>query len=70
MRAGDTVGGNWVTDVPRAGLAMQCRQPWRSASRGAELRIQQKQLDVYGIYELQALGGVLRTGGQNSSKWQ
>jgi hypothetical protein len=40
------------------------------AGRGAELRMQQKQLDVCGIYELQALEGVLRTDGQNSSKWQ
>ena len=30
----------------------------------------QEQLDVYGIYELQTLEEVLRTGGRNSSKWQ
>jgi hypothetical protein len=50
--------------------AMSSVMAFGVAGRGAELRIQQKQLDVCGIYELQALEGVLRTDGQNSSKWQ
>lgn len=59
MPAGDIVGGTWVTDLPRAGLATRCRQPWRGA---LSYEFNQKQLDVQGICELQTLEEVLRTG--------
>lgn len=70
LRAGDIVGGTWVIDLPRSGLL---RDVVSNAPRSRDARryeFTQEQLDVYGIYELQTLEEVLRTGGRNSSKWQ
>jgi len=70
LRAGDIVGGTWVIDLPRSGLL---RDVVSNAPRNIgtqRYEFTQEQLDVYGIYELQTLEEVLRTGGQNSSKWQ
>lgn len=70
LRAGDIVGGTWVIDVPQAGLLRDVVSDTRRNIGTRRYEFTQEQLDVYGIYELQTLEEVLRTGGQNSSKWQ
>jgi uncharacterized RDD family membrane protein YckC len=71
LRAGDIVGGTWVIEMPRAGLLRDIASAGRTRRGGAATyTFTKEQLDVYGIYELQTLEEVLRTGGQNSTKWQ
>ncbi len=70
LRAGDIVGGTWVIDIPRAGLLRDIAGRSSNAPRVKSYSFTKEQLDVYGIYELQTLEEVLRSGGTQSSKWE
>ena len=66
LRAGDVVAGTWVVEAPKAKLPDTlsteggARGP--SAVTGASYRFSEKELAVYGEYELQTLERVLREG--------
>jgi len=70
LRAGDIVGGTWVIDIPRAGLLRDIAGRSSNARHVKSYSFTKEQLDVYGIYELQTLEEVLRSGGMQSSKWE
>jgi uncharacterized RDD family membrane protein YckC len=53
LRVGDLVGGTWVVRAPRASLQ-------RDLAKRTTYAFTPAQLEVYGIYELQALEDVLR----------
>ena len=53
LRVGDLVAGTWVVRAPRASLE-------RDLAKSATYAFTAAQLEVYGIYELQALEDVLR----------
>jgi uncharacterized RDD family membrane protein YckC len=55
LRVGDLVGGTWVVRSPKASLSLDL-------ARAATTTFTTAQLEVYGIYELQALEDVLRSG--------
>lgn len=72
LRTGDLVGGTLVVREPRAllledlsGTPVARRQ---AAAPAAHYRFTREQLDIYGIYELQVLEELLRSGG--SGRWQ
>ncbi|HTN14847.1 MAG TPA: RDD family protein [Sphingomonadaceae bacterium] len=64
MRAGDLIAGTWVVEVPRRKLeqAMSLGEAarGRSVATGAEYRFGERELSIYGEYELQTLERVLR----------
>jgi uncharacterized RDD family membrane protein YckC len=62
LRLGDMVGGTMVIAVPRAALASDIAgtSPSGSAKASARHGFSDGQLEIYGIYELQTLEGVLR----------
>ncbi|HJN92392.1 MAG TPA: RDD family protein [Dehalococcoidia bacterium] len=75
MRPGDLVGGTWVVTAPKGVLL-----PDMAAAKGGERRkasaaapdypFTKKQLDTYGIYELQTLESVLRQSGPRAKAMQ
>lgn len=64
LRAGDLIAGTWVVEAPKRKLeqAMSVGEAarGRSAATGAEYRFGDRELSVYGEYELQTLERVLR----------
>ena len=62
LRLGDLVGGTMVIAVPRAALASDIAgtPPSGAAKAAARYGFSDAQLEIYGIYELQTLEGVLR----------
>jgi uncharacterized RDD family membrane protein YckC len=62
MRAGDIVGGTWVIAAPKILLL-----PDVAAAAPAN-QFTREQLDIYGIYELQTLEGVLRLSGPHAGE--
>ena len=62
LRLGDLVGGTMVIAVPRARLASDIAgaSPSGAAKPAARYGFSDAQLEIYGIYELQTLEGVLR----------
>ncbi len=60
LRVGDLVAGTVVIRIPAAVLL----EDLASRPPGAALAFTDEQLDVYGVYELQVLEGVLRGAGQ------
>jgi len=66
LRAGDIIAGTWVVETPKTTL-----MPDMAAQRGLPgaadaVRFTDKQLSIYGIYELQTLENVLRRTGANA----
>lgn len=57
LRVGDLLAGTWVIRAPRRALALDLAR-----DRPAEHAFTDEQLDAYGIFELQTLENVLRTG--------
>jgi len=73
MRAGDIVGGTWVIKAPKNQLLPDMAQAMvvgATASDGAAPAyvFTRKQLEVYGIYELQTLETVLRQQGASGDQ--
>ncbi len=72
MRAGDMVGGTWVVRAPRQTLLKDLIRANAPTPGIAHTRSQfvftTKQLDAYGIYELQTLEDVLRHRGQGTDE--
>lgn len=75
MRAGDIVGGTWVIKAPRSVLMPDVAQA--TAAKGLpagtpspEYGFTRKQLEIYGIYELQTLETVLRQQGAGAGETQ
>ena len=66
LRAGDVVAGTWVVEAPKAKLpdtlSTEGGARGSSAVTGASYRFSEKELAVYGEYELQTLERVLREG--------
>lgn len=67
MRAGDLVAGTWVVEAPRTQLAAALSANGAASNgssevTGAEYKFGEKELSVYGEYELQTLERVLRDG--------
>ena len=66
LRAGDVVAGTWVVEAPKSKLpdALSTEGGARgpSAVTGASYRFSEKELAIYGEYELQTLERVLREG--------
>ena len=67
MRAGDLVAGTWVVEAPRKTLAAAlstegAARMGSSEITGAEYKFGEKELAVYGEYELQTLERLLRGG--------
>ena len=62
LRLGDLVGGTMVIAVPRAALASDIAgaSPSGAAKASGRHGFSDAQLEIYGIYELQTLEGVLR----------
>jgi uncharacterized RDD family membrane protein YckC len=62
LRLGDLVGGTMVIAVPRAALASDIAgaSPSGAPKASARYGFSDAQLEIYGIYELQTLEGVLR----------
>ena len=60
MRIGDLVGGTWVVQTERAALGVDIG--WQDAAPRSRRNFNPAALDHYGIYELQTLEEVLRTG--------
>jgi len=60
LRVGDLVAGTVVVRIPEAILL----EDLATRTPAAPLAFTEKQLDVYGVYELQVLEGVLRTAPQ------
>ena len=68
MRVGDMIGGSWVINAPKATLLrdlVDAPSPASQATTAAApaYAFTDRQLDVYGIYELQVLEDVLRQSG-------
>ena len=59
LRAGDLLAGTWVVTIPRPLLL----DDLVSARKASEWGFSEAQLDIYGVYELQALEQVLRMTG-------
>ena len=62
LRVGDLIGGTVVIRTPRAVLLRDLTT--REAPAAADLAFTEPQLEVYGVYELQVLEGVLRDQGK------
>jgi uncharacterized RDD family membrane protein YckC len=62
LRVGDLIGGTVVIRTPRAVLLQDLTA--REAPAAADLAFAELQLEVYGVYELQVLEGVLRDQGK------
>ncbi|PLK27303.1 RDD family protein [Novosphingobium sp. TH158] len=65
LRAGDLIAGTWVVEAPRRRLesvmsTTRAAQEGTSVTTGAAYRFGEKELAVYGEYELQTLERVLR----------
>jgi uncharacterized RDD family membrane protein YckC len=58
LRAGDLIAGTWVVERPRKHLA----QAMTASAQGTDYRFRDRDLAVYGEYELQRLEEVLRLG--------
>ena len=67
LRAGDIVGGTWVILAPKVMLlADLAGSAAGQLSAASGFRFTRKQLEVYGIYELQTLENVLRQSDPNA----
>jgi uncharacterized RDD family membrane protein YckC len=62
LRVGDLLAGTWVINTPRRSLTYELM---RSEDAGGHT-FSEEQLDAYGIFELQTLEQVLRTGNEDS----
>lgn len=61
LRVGDLLAGTWVINAPKRKLTMELA--WTgAAAQESGFRFTDRQLDVYGVYELQILEQVLRDG--------
>lgn len=65
LRAGDLIAGTWVVEAPKQRLEQvmstsQAAQAGTSLETGAEYRFGERELAIYGEYELQTLERVLR----------
>ncbi|MFM5908378.1 MAG: RDD family protein [Novosphingobium sp.] len=65
LRAGDLIAGTWVVEAPKRRLeavmsTTQAAQQGTSSTTGAAYRFGERELSVYGEYELQTLERVLR----------
>jgi len=62
LRVGDMIAGTWVVAAPKGALLRDLAHGEADAENpaAAHFNFTTKQLDAYGIYELQALEGVLR----------
>lgn len=58
LRAGDLVAGTWVVRTPKRGLSVELSG--RSGARRGLFPFSSRQLDAYGVKELQVLEDVLR----------
>ncbi len=72
LRAGDIVGGTWVVAAPKAALLPDMAEASATPrpglrSSGAGPQFSTKQLEAYGIYELQTLEKVLREQGPKAN---
>lgn len=71
LRAGDIVAGTWVIAAPKAVLLDDVAAEAAAAgavAADAEFPFTRKQLEIYGIYELQTLEEVLRQQGPQSAE--
>lgn len=69
LRAGDMVAGTWVVSVPKVKLLPDLAAASATAknqdAQTSSNRFTQRQLDVYGIHELQTLENILRNPGSD-----
>lgn len=71
LRAGDMIAGTWVVEAPRVQLApamslTEAATAGTSKATGTTYRFGERELAVYGEYELQTLEKVLREGRQEA----
>jgi uncharacterized RDD family membrane protein YckC len=64
LRVGDLLAGTWVINAPKRTLTYDLMRG--DAGGAPEYRFTEEQLDAYGIYELQTLEQVLRSGNEDS----
>lgn len=63
LRVGDLLAGTWVINAPKRTLTYDLM---RGDAAAPQYRFTEEQLDAYGIYELQTLEQVLRSGNWDS----
>ncbi|WP_338467396.1 RDD family protein [Novosphingobium sp. ZN18A2] len=70
LRCGDIIAGTWVVEAPRHKLqqAMSVRADAAPAPETAGLRFEERELAIYGEYELQVLERVLRAGREDAMR--
>lgn len=68
LRVGDIVGGTWVIAAPKHRLLPEVGHHAGEVAENPPLHFTNKQLEVYGIYELQTLETVLRRDGMGKEK--
>ncbi len=66
LRAGDMVAGTWVVEAPKSALLPDMAAQGHGAPDQNSIHFTDKQLSIYGIYELQTLENVLRQTGANT----
>ncbi len=65
LRTGDIVAGTWVVEAPKASLLPDMSAQRQRNEAAGPVHFSEKQLTIYGIYELQTLENVLRQAGPN-----
>jgi uncharacterized RDD family membrane protein YckC len=63
LRIGDLLAGTWVISAPKRGLGLELARGETAAPRSL---FTTEQLDAYGVFELQTLEKVLRTGNSDA----
>jgi uncharacterized RDD family membrane protein YckC len=68
LRAGDIVAGTWVVEAPKSPLLPDMAAKGETDRSAEPIHFSEKQLSIYGIYELQTLENVLRQTGANAQQ--
>lgn len=68
LRAGDIIAGTWVVEAPKASLLPDMAAQGHQSTADDAIRFSDKQLSIYGIFELQTLEDVLRQTGPNGQE--